>query len=574
MATGIDLGLSGLASGFDWKSFISQIAQASRAPETRLYEEQDTLKQRNNAFGGIKTQLSILQSRITTLKDPTLYDSRAATSSDATLSTATVAASAPLGAYAFDITQRATAARLNGVANAGAVIRADGDMSAVTLGAANFASAASGGIFTVNGKQVTVATTDTMQQVFDKISTATGGDVTASYSAGTDKITLTSGSSTEIILGSATDTSNFLQIARLINNGSASISSSSALGAVRLSAALNVANFATPISDGGSGAGEFKINGVSIAFNSTTDSVNNVLTRINDSAAGVSASYDSVNDRFVLTNKTTGDMGVALEDVTGSFLAATGLSAGAVERGKNLIYTINGGASLVSQSNTITESSSGLAGLSVTALKEGAVTITVSTDTAKIKSAVTDFIDAYNKAQTLIDNQTASSTDSKGKVTAGILAGDSDANDIASRLRSGAFAPVTGLSGVLAHLADIGIQTSGDDNNLKLDDETKLTDAITKSLSSLKELFSDDNSGIGTRLGDYLEKTIGDEGTLISHQDSLTKQSSEIDTQIADIEKRIKEESDRLTQQFVAMETAQANLNQQLAFLQQQIGSL
>jgi flagellar hook-associated protein 2 len=123
------------------------------------------------------------------------------------------------------------------------------------------------------------------------------------------------------------------------------------------------------VSDGGSGAGEFKINGVSIAFNASADSVSGVLARINNSSAGVIASYDSVNDRFTLTNKTTGDMGIAFEDVTGNFLAATKLSSGSLQRGNNLLYTLDDGAELVSQSNTITEASSGLAGLSVTARK-------------------------------------------------------------------------------------------------------------------------------------------------------------------------------------------------------------
>jgi flagellar hook-associated protein 2 len=574
MANGIDLGLSGLASGFDWKSFISQIAQASRTSETQLYAEQDKINQRNNAFGSIKTQLGILQTRVTALKDPALYESRVAKSTDATIATATVTSGAALGTFAFNIAQRATAARMNGASNAGAALRPDGDMSAITLGNAGFATAATAGTFTVNGKQISVAATDTMQQVFTKISTATGGDVTASYDSGTDKLALTSGSNTPIVLGSATDTSNFLQVARLNNNGTGTISSSSALGAVRLSATLNAANFGTAVTNGGTGDGEFKINGVSIKFDVTKDSVTNVLARINDSSAGVSASYDSVNDRFVLTNKTTGDMGVALEDVKGNFLAATGLSAGAVERGKNLLYTVNGGDQMVSQSNTITESSSGIPGLSVTALKEGTATVTIENDADKIKNAVKEFIDAYNKAQTLIDNQTTSSTDAKGKVTAGILAADPDANEIATRLRSGAFAPATGLDGVLSHLADLGIQTSGDNNNLTLSDETKLTEAITKKLSSLKELFTDETNGIGTRLGKYLEKTIGEDGSLISRQDSLTKQSADIDTQVAEIEKRIAGESERLTTQFIAMESAQANLNQQLSFLQKQLSSL
>ncbi|WP_410962433.1 flagellar filament capping protein FliD, partial [Salmonella sp. SAL4355] len=75
--------------------------------------------------------------------------------------------------------------------------------------------------------------------------------------------------------------------------------------------------------------------------------------------------------------------------------------------------------------------SSGIAGLSVTALKANStVSVTVASDTDKIKTAIKDFVDAYNKVQSLIDTQTASSTDAKGVVTAGLLAGDLDADQI------------------------------------------------------------------------------------------------------------------------------------------------
>jgi hypothetical protein len=102
--------------------------------------------------------------------------------------------------------------------------------------------------FTVNGKQVTLATTDSLQQVFDKIATATSNTVTASYDSSvgqptSDKITLGSGS--PIILGSATDTSNFLQVAQLFNNGTGSISSTSALGSVLLNCKIRA--FSVPL---------------------------------------------------------------------------------------------------------------------------------------------------------------------------------------------------------------------------------------------------------------------------------------------------------------------------------------
>ena len=136
------------------------------------------------------------------------------------------------------------------------------------------------------------------------------------------------------------------------------------------------------------------------------DSIQNVLDRINNSSAGVTATYDTLNNRFTLTNNSTGDVGISMQDVTGNFLAATGLSSGTLTRGQNLLYTLNGGSqTLVSQSNTITQASSGITGLSVTAASTGSTTVTVSSDTSKISSAIQQFITDYNAVQTAISSQ-------------------------------------------------------------------------------------------------------------------------------------------------------------------------
>lgn len=569
-----DMGLSvsGLASGFDWKSLVDQLIELERQPQVRLRTEQTGIGERNNAYGSIKTQLGVLQTRVNALKDTSLYTSRLATTGDSTVATAAAEAGAPLGAYTFSFSQLATAAALQGAADAGKAIADTDDVSAVVLSSAGFTTAPTAGTFTVNGKQVTIATSDTLQEVFDKISTATSGSVTGSYSAATDKITLASGG--EVVLGSVTDTSNFLQVAKLNNNGTGTVSSSYSLGGVRLTGALSSANLETTISDGGAGAGEFKINGVSITFSTSADSVQTVLDRINNSTAGVTATYDTVNDRFLLTNQSTGDVGIALEDVTGNFLAATKLSGGSLQRGKNLLYTVNGGAQLVSQSNTATGASSGLAGLSVTALKEGAsATITVSSDTAKVKSAIEDFLAEYNAVQSMIDTQTASTTDSSGKVTAGTLAGELDAYNLASQLRQLAYSPVSGLTGVLTHLEALGIVSSGDDNSLTLEDSEKLDDALANNMSGIQALFADGTNGIAVQFGSYIDDTIGEEGTLVAKQSNLTKQSSDIDTQISDLERLVLATRERLTASFIAMETAQAKINQQLQFLQQRFGA-
>ena len=567
----IDLSVSGLASGFDWKTLVDQLAEVERTPERRLQLTQSNLQQVNNAYASLNTQLGVLKNRVDTLQDPTLFNSRIAKSGDATIASAIASEGAAIGTYTFAFSQLATAAAQQGAVDAAKPLNPTNDVSGLVISSASFATGVTCGTFTVSGKQVTFATSDSLQQVFDKISTATSGGVTGSYDAATDRISLSSSSA--IVLGSATDTSNFLQIAKLYNNGTTNINSNSPLGAAPLSNTLANANLWTSISDGGNGLGEFKINGVSIAFNASTDSMADTLARINNSTAGVTASYDSVNDRFTLTNKTTGDIGVALEDVTGNFLAATKLSSGTLQRGNNLFYTINGGGQIISQSNTISEATSGLTGLTVTALVEGkSTTVDIASDSVKIKAAIADFITEYNKTQSLIDTQTASSTDAKGKVTIGLLGNEPDASDIASRLRSQLNADVAGLFGTLRRLEGIGYVSNGNDNSLTLGDSAKLDSALANDLNGVKSLFTDSTHGLTTGLSSFLDKTIGDGGALNAHQDNITKQISAIDTQISDQERFVLSIKQKLTDSFVAMERAQARMTQQLAFLTKNFG--
>jgi flagellar hook-associated protein 2 len=566
----MDLGVSGLASGFDWRTFIDQIAEVERAPQFSLLREQDTLEQRKVAYGAIKTQLAVLQNRLADLKDPDLFTSRLGQSSDESIATVSAGAGAPLGQFSFDISQLATAAKWNGAANIGSALSTTNDVSGVLLSNAGFSTAVTAGTFTVNGQQVTIEATDSLQDVFTAIETATGGDVTASYDSTTDSITLASAG--EIVLGSATDTSNFLRVGKLYNNGTGTITSSGSLGGVNRSATLASGNFATAIDDGGAGAGVFTINGVEIAFSATADNLTNVIDRINKSDAGVIASYDQVNDRLVLTNKDTGDVGINVQDVTGNFAAATGLSGGSLERGKNLFYSVNGGGTLVSQSNTISEETSGIAGLNLTALAEDTVTVTVTADTDKVKAAIESFVEEYNKAQSVVETNTASSTDEKGKVTAGTLAGESDANDIASQLRSMAYGVISALAVDMNQLADIGISTNGNDNSLAITDEAAFEAALSSNLDGLRELFADETTGIAVRLDKYLELTIGDDGSLADKDSTLTEQIADIDTQVADLERLVQSNRERLIDSFIAMETAQAQINQQLQFLTQRFG--
>jgi len=279
------LAVSGLASGMNWQNTVTQLANAERAPETQWQNEQSTIAQQNASYATIKNDLITLQNDAKTLMAPAFFNSVIASSSTATVASANAAAGTPNGNYSFNISQLATAAQNLGTSGMSQPLVPDGIPADVTIGTAGFSSAVTAGTFTVNGAQVTISASDSLQQVFDNIAAATKNTVTASYDSATDGIKLTSASGA-ITLGSATDTSNFLQIARLYNNGTGNLASASALGHAKLTATLANAGLNTTISDGGSGSGAFSINGVTINYNAGTDSLQDVLNNINNSAAG------------------------------------------------------------------------------------------------------------------------------------------------------------------------------------------------------------------------------------------------------------------------------------------------
>ena len=227
----------------------------------------------------------------------------------------------------------------------------------------------------MDGTQITIATTDTVDAVISRI-TSNVANVTASYDSGTDKITITKSSGT-LVLGSATDSSNFLQATRLTNNGTGSITSTHKLGGINLQNTANSASFQT---SGTAASGSFTINGYTVSY-AATDTIADILSKINSSSASVFAGYDAVNDRFKLTNKTDGDLGMTVADVSGNFLANSGLLGGTLDRGKNLIYRLNGGDAIINQGNSITEASTGIAGLTVKPSKGNGASQLSSIDT-------------------------------------------------------------------------------------------------------------------------------------------------------------------------------------------------
>ena len=567
--------LTGLASGLDWRSLVDKLIAAETVPQNRLRSEKSAGTQKTNVLESLKTSLTSLQSAIQPLGTSSdAFAARKATLASASTSWATSAtAGTETGTYQIQVTQLATKAQRTGSADSGKALSSSADVSRLTLSTIPITTPITAGEFTVNGARITVALTDSLQDIFNQISTKTGGTVTASYDPASDKTRLSS--STEIVLGSANDTSNFLRSLQLYNNGTGEVLGPKALGVVSVSAAIANANLREAITSTDiSGNGSFSVNGTTIAYNINSDSVQNVLSRINASAAGVTANYDKVNDRFTLTNKTTGDVGISISESPGGLLGALGLgNSASFVRGKDAQFNIDGGPTLTSASNTLDDSSHGITGLSIAVTSETTDSVTVGGDNAGARTKIEDFIAKFNAVQTFIDQQTKSSTTRDGKVTANILAGNREVSDIAKQLRNKIFAAVPGLSGSIQRLESIGIDFKSSSSILEVKDSGKLDAALRDHGSDVRTLFSDTTNGLSKRLDSFITQITGTTGTLTTQTASIAKQSKSIDEQISAMDRRLAQQKTLLEQGFIRMESAQSNIQSQLSALNNAFGT-
>lgn len=561
--------ISGLVanSAFDWKSVVDQLIAADSTPVTTLQTAQSKNTDKITALQGLSSAMLDLQGSLQNIRANNYFSSRTV-SSDTPNTTWTSSSSngAPLGSYTFNVQQLASAAKITGASNLGAGLAPTNDVSTLTIANMSTAVPVTAGTFTVNGAQVTIATTDTLQNVFDKIATATGNAVTASYDPTGDTIQLQDLTG-NVMLGAANDTSNFLQVMKLANNSSGTITSSASLGTLKLSSTIANSALSTPLTGlDASGNGSFQINGVTINYNATTGSLAALISTINQSGAGVTASYDSANDRIQLTNNSTGDIGMSLSDTSGNLLAALGLTAaagGTFSNGTNAQFTLNGGPLLSSMSNTLDGTVTGITGLSVDVNSKTTQTVTVGSDTSTMTSAIQDFITKFNAVQSFIQTNTKI-TSSGTNVTTSVLSDNHEVQNWASELQTLAFGGVTGLTGTIQSLDNLGIGFTGTTGQLSVLDSDKLAAALSSHPGDADSFFNSASTGFVSKMYGYLTNIVTNDA---SQQSDLTKANSDMDTQIATLQSRLDDERTQLTNAFIQMEDAQSTANSQSTYL-------
>ena len=546
---------------------MDQLIQVGRAPQQRMQAEQSKNNSKANAINEIKGLLSDLKTNIASLGSKDALLKRSATLGGAMTGwTASAATDATAGKYTFKVNVLATASKLTGTSGLAGAINPLSTLSSLPVG-----RTITGGNFTINGTPVTIATTDSLDDVLTNINTNVPG-VTAAYDPATDKVSLTSGS--PIVLGASNDTSNFLLAMRL-SSGASPVASSSSLGLIKLTGPIDSANLKTPPAAGTSSS--FKINGTTISYNTATDSIQQIITRINDSAAGVTASLDAASGSFVLTNDTTGNTGIFVSADTGGLATALGLMSGTLTSGTDAEFQVNGGGVITSRTNTLDSSSHGITGLSVTATSIGTDVVTVASDSAATKTAIDSFVSKYNAVQNAIEKYTKVTT-TGDKVTAAILAGNREIGEISKSLRQMIYTQGVGVTGTIKRLSDIGVGFSGIENTISVTNSTLLSSKLADSASDVSSYFNTKNTigttpsgGLIERMDYLLDKLVSDsgaaKGSLKTNLDTMTKQNKSLDEQIATIDRQLEAQRATMEASYIAMEKAQSMYQQQGSYI-------
>ncbi|NBT95367.1 MAG: hypothetical protein EBT47_10290 [Chloroflexi bacterium] len=287
------------------------------------------------------------------------------------------------------------------------------------------------------------------------------------------------------------------------------------------------------------GAGEIRVNGTLITYDTATDTLSTVISRINSSGANVLASYDSLTGKVTMQNKSTGASVVTVDDNNGndnagliSALKLDSSSSAVTTLGQNAIYSINGGASKSSTSNTITNAISG-ATITLAGTLDTTATITIAQDSTTALTNVKAFVTAYNDAMTWVIENTKVDAATK---TRGVFAGDSAITAMQSKLRAAINSAASSISTTYKTLPSIGLSsgavgsTVGTTNTLVLD-ESKFAAALAADSSAVSSLFGSSGGPLDT-LKTYLVAATSFSGLIYSSQTSA-------DTQLRDLDKRI-----------------------------------
>lgn len=264
------------------------------------------------------------------------------------------------------------------------------------------------------------------------------------------------------------------------------------------------------------------------------DSLSDIKDAINaqSSTSGVKASILKVSDtdyQLILTATDTGKE-ITMSDDDSGVLTGLGLTNSDGSYANELVAAqdakvVIDGVEVTRSSNTIDDAIEGLTINLYAADPDNTISAEISTDLSSIKTAITNFVSAYNDYASFVDDQ--QSTNSDGTAADGAtLFSDSILRQVEKSISDITARTVKSSDGDTLSLSSIGI-TINEDGTMEVDEDT-LNEALTDNLDDVQKLLglnmtssSSDLSllrykGTQSSLDFDLDIDVGEDGTINS----------------------------------------------------------
>jgi flagellar hook-associated protein 2 len=608
-------GMAGLVSGLDTDSLVESLTSSNRSKIAKKQQSVQKLEWKQSAYRNVSKALKEFQSKYldvlskTNFRSASLYNTVKASTASTKIAVAATSAAAAGSIEISNVTQLATSQTITGVSGAtkaltgnGASTDLSGLISDITAGSKSF-------LMKLDGKVRTITLDSTFASEAGptgaNIETALQKRVDAAFgekSAGVPVVDVSwDGSKIGFSSAGAQLTVNTLNADNSLTKLGFTDGQTDRLNTSKTLAELPLLKGTNPVD----GEYKFSINGKDFAFK-TTDSLLNVISKVNASDAGVTMAYSNITDKFTLTAKESGTgNNIVVSDTAGTLMNAFGL-AGTEDvdidtvAGKNAILEVNG-QSIVRTSNSIEVNGVTIELLETTTTDEK-LKISMSEDTTSLKDTIKSFVEDYNNMISLMNGLIKEDADSnyppltdaqkeemtekeitawETKAKVGLLQGDNVLKGITSKMQSMMYG--SAVSGGIT-LFNMGISSAGYTENGKLKiDEDKLNTALKTKSTEIKELFTTETTGLANQLNSAIDaaaKTSGVKGsrgslielagyesTLSNTENSITETITKTNKNITTLKTALKKQETYYWNKFSALETALQQLNTQSSMI-------
>jgi flagellar hook-associated protein 2 len=301
---------------------------------------------------------------------------------------------------------------------------------------------------------------------------------------------------------------------------------------------------------------------------SPADTLNDVATAINQASNKVRATVISDGSagspyRLVLSSNQAGTAGQITFDA-----GATGLNFATLTRAQDALAFLGNPASASAVAihptgNTVTGVIPNVT-LTLSGTSGSPVQVTVAPSVDTLVSQLQSFTTALNATIGQIDTLTSYNAATS---TRSLLLGDATASQIHDKLFSLIAQPVSGMSGSLTSLLQLGFSTTSDGKSISFDASAFRT-AYAANPAAVQTLFTHAATGIGARTHTLLDNLANSaDGTIQQQENSIDVRTTDMNAQIAQMNTLLDSKQTRMLLQFSAMEQALSTMQSQMSAL-------